>query len=69
MCGRLSLADILAYRTTTFNNAPTVKTDFGTFKLAPGGAYDIASIACPAGEKLSLKFSALGTSYLDFFQE
>lgn len=63
------MADIPAYRTTTYDTAPKVHTDFGTFQLTPGGAYDIASIACPAGEKLSVWFEALGTSYLDFFQE
>ena len=64
-----SLLDGPAVEDTTYNTSPKSHMTYGNFQMTPGGAYDIASIACPAGEKLAVGFKAIGSSYLDFFQE
>ncbi|KAI5370035.1 putative ubiquitin 3 binding protein But2 [Septoria linicola] len=58
-----------ATETTTYASAPKIQHDLGTFALTPSSAFDIASISCPAGEKLSVWLQAVGSSYIDFFQD
>ncbi|KAF2159256.1 hypothetical protein M409DRAFT_60960 [Zasmidium cellare ATCC 36951] len=54
---------------TTFETSPKVVTDYGSFSLSPGNAYDIASIPCPAGQAIGIWFHTTGNGVLDFFQD
>ncbi|KAF2207425.1 hypothetical protein CERZMDRAFT_102323 [Cercospora zeae-maydis SCOH1-5] len=65
----LALLDDPATERTTFANLPKVKQDLGRHALAPGAAFDIASMACPAGNRFSVWLQAKGDSYIDFFQD
>jgi len=53
---------------TTYANAPNVTADYGTFKLSPGNAYNIANFPCPAGDRLGFKMSSNDTTFT-YFQD
>lgn len=58
-----------ASQDTTYANAPTTKTDFGAFTLAPGNAYKIADFACPAGQAIGIWMDAHANTALNYFQD
>ena len=58
-----------ASKHTTYNTAPEEAYQFGHYKLEPGNAYRIGSHSCPAGEVATFKMSAVGSSYLNYFQD
>jgi hypothetical protein len=63
---QLSLA---ATEATTRDNTPSVMKDLGEFTLSEGSSTLVESFACPAGESLSFEMSAVGDTYLYFFQD
>ncbi|PYI03741.1 hypothetical protein BO78DRAFT_409650 [Aspergillus sclerotiicarbonarius CBS 121057] len=58
-----------ASQSTTYNNAPSVKQDYGDFTLSPGNSYLIASFSCPAGQTVSYEMKEAGSTYLNFFED
>jgi hypothetical protein len=54
---------------TTWDNAPSVEKDLGEFTLSEGSSTLVESFVCPAGERLSFEMSAVGDTYLYFFQD
>lgn len=62
------LSDV-ATSTTTFNNQPSVSTDLGTFNIGVGSSTLIKSFACPAGDAIAYELSAVGDTYLYFFED
>lgn len=54
---------------TTYATAPKPGYDFGVFGLAPGNAYNIGQHICPAGRAATFIMSAVGQSYLNYFQD
>jgi Ubiquitin 3 binding protein But2 C-terminal domain len=58
-----------ANEATTWDNAPSVETDFGEFILTEGSSTLIESFACPAGETVAFEMSAVDDTYLYYFQD
>lgn len=54
---------------TTFASSPKIVTDYGSFTMSPGNAYDIASIPCPAGKAIGIWLHTTGNGVLDYFQD
>lgn len=54
---------------TSYANAPPVADDYGVTVVAPGGAYTIASFACPAGQAISFEMRSEGGTVLEYFQD
>lgn len=53
---------------TTYETAPSIKTDYGAFTLEPGMSYTIAEFECPAGQKIAFEMSSSSTSF-SYFQD
>jgi hypothetical protein len=64
-----SMLSSVASASTTYNNAPDVKTDYGVTQVAPGHSYSIATFPCPAGTAISFKMKASGDTNLNYFQD
>lgn len=58
-----------ASQSTTFNTAPSVKTDYGMTKLVSGSSTVISTFACPAGEAIGFQMKAGGDTSLTYFQD
>lgn len=58
-----------ATQTTTFNNAPSVKTDFGVTTIAPGNSYVISTFACTSGGAVAFELKEAGTTDFTFFED
>ncbi|RAK86490.1 hypothetical protein BO79DRAFT_210308 [Aspergillus costaricaensis CBS 115574] len=58
-----------ASESTTYNNAPGVKQDYGDFTLSPGNSYLISTFSCPAGQTVSYEMKEAGSTYLNFFED
>jgi hypothetical protein len=58
-----------ASTSTTYDNAPSVEKDLGDFTLTEGSSTLVETFACPAGETVTYELSALGDSYLHYFQD
>ncbi|KAH8787348.1 putative GPI anchored cell wall protein [Hyaloscypha sp. PMI_1271] len=58
-----------ATEATTWDNAPSVEKDLGEFTLSEGSSTLVESFVCPAGETLSFEMSAVGDTFLYFFQD
>lgn len=58
----------VASAATTYNNAPKVAKDLGTFTITPGSSTIVASGACAAGTTVSYELVAEGTTALYYFQ-
>jgi len=58
-----------ASASTTYDNQPSVAKDLGNFDINVGSSTLIESFACPAGEAISYELSAVGDTYLYFFQD
>jgi len=59
----------VASQSTTFANAPAVKTDYGVTTVAPGNSYNIATFPCPAGSAVSYELKSVGGTSLTYFQD
>ncbi|KAH8816453.1 ubiquitin 3 binding protein But2 C-terminal domain-containing protein [Xylogone sp. PMI_703] len=59
----------VATQSTTWSNAPNVASDLGTFTITPGSSTLVKSFACPAGTAVSYELSAVGDTYLNYFQD
>ncbi|PMD24454.1 hypothetical protein NA56DRAFT_656185 [Hyaloscypha hepaticicola] len=58
-----------ATQSTTWDNAPGVEKDLGEFTLSEGSSTLIESFACPAGQTVAFEMSAVGDTYLYYFQD
>jgi len=58
-----------ATQSTTWDNAPSVEKDLGEFTLSEGSSTLIESFACPAGQTVAFEMSAVGDTYLYYFQD
>ncbi|EED19036.1 GPI anchored cell wall protein, putative [Talaromyces stipitatus ATCC 10500] len=69
--GKVDFAELssLATESTTFNNAPSVKTDFGVTTIAPGHSYVISTFACPSGQAIAFELKEAGTTDFSFFED
>ncbi|KAI9834615.1 MAG: hypothetical protein M1826_000017 [Phylliscum demangeonii] len=59
----------VADASTTFANAPPIKTDYGVTTVAPGNSYTIATFPCPAGQRIAFELKAVGDTSLVYFQD
>ncbi|RFU30873.1 hypothetical protein B7463_g5437, partial [Scytalidium lignicola] len=59
----------VAAQGTTWSNAPSVASDLGDFTITPGSSTLVKSFACPAGTAVSYELSAVGDTYLNYFQD
>lgn len=64
-----SMLSGIATQSTTFANAPTVKTDYGITPVAPGNSYTIATFPCPANTAVAFEMKSQGGTCLDYFQD
>ncbi|QUC22911.1 uncharacterized protein UV8b_07152 [Ustilaginoidea virens] len=55
--------------TTTWNNQPGKKTDYGSVAVAPGHSYSVATFPCPAGQTVAFKMEGCGDTDLRYFQD
>lgn len=69
--GKVDFAELNspATQSTTFNNAPTVKTDFGVTTIAPGNSYVISTFPCPSGEAVAFELKEAGSTDFTFFED
>ncbi|GAM40099.1 GPI anchored cell wall protein [Talaromyces pinophilus] len=69
--GKVDFAELSspATQSTTFNNAPPVKTDFGVTTITPGNSYVISSFACPSGQAVAFEMKEAGTTEFTFFED
>ena len=58
-----------ASQSTTYNNVPSVKQDYGDFTVSPGNSYLISTFSCPAGQTVSYEMKEAGSTYLNFFED
>ncbi|KAL1850857.1 hypothetical protein Plec18170_006694 [Paecilomyces lecythidis] len=61
--------DSPAQQSTSSSNAPGVKSELGTFTVAPGNNYTISTFSCPAGQTVAYEISNAGSTNLDYFQD
>lgn len=54
---------------TTYDNAPSEKTSYGTTTVAPGNSYSIATFDCPAGQRITYKLKSAADTSLKWFQD
>ncbi|CAM1510104.1 Fc.00g004390.m01.CDS01 [Cosmosporella sp. VM-42] len=58
-----------ASESTTWNNKPGKKNDYGTTRVAPGSSYLIATFDCPAGTAIAFEIDSVGGTCLNYFQD
>ena len=58
-----------AKESSSYSNAPSVKSELGSKTLTPGNSYTIATGACEAGKTVSYELSATGSYELEYFQD
>ncbi|KAF5856398.1 hypothetical protein ETB97_007448 [Aspergillus alliaceus] len=58
-----------ASESTTYNNAPGVKEDYGDITISPGNSYLISTFECPAGQAVSYEMKNSGSTELNFFED
>ncbi|KAF2846287.1 hypothetical protein T440DRAFT_482649 [Plenodomus tracheiphilus IPT5] len=54
---------------TTWANAPGKEAELGSWSVAPGNAYTVASGSCEAGKTVSYELCATGDYALNYFQD
>lgn len=60
----------VATRETTYKNAPEIHDVLGNVKLTPGSVNLISERqGCAAGKTISFEMTAVGDSYINFFQD
>jgi hypothetical protein len=69
--GKVDFAELssTATQSTTFNNVPSVKTDFGVTSIAPGNSFVISTFACPSGQAVAFEMKEAGTTDFTFFED
>jgi hypothetical protein len=69
--GKVDFAELSspATQSTTFNNAPSVKTDFGVTTIAPDNSYVISTFTCPSGQAVAFEMKGAGTTDFTFFED
>lgn len=69
--GKISMARLEepANNGTTFDNAPKVSAELGTFTLAAGTSNVITTFDCPLGQAIGFKMSNAGSTNLKYFQD
>ncbi|KAE8163662.1 ubiquitin 3 binding protein But2 C-terminal domain-containing protein [Aspergillus tamarii] len=69
--GKVDFASLqsAATQSTTYNNAPAVKEDYGDFTISPGNSYLVSTFDCPAGQAVSYEMKNSGSTELDFFED
>jgi hypothetical protein len=58
-----------ASEATSWDNAPSVEKELGEFVLTEGSSTLVESFECPAGETVTFEMSAVGDTYLYYFQD
>jgi hypothetical protein len=58
-----------ASEATSWDSAPSVEKELGQFVLTEGSSTLVESFACPAGETIAFEMSAVGETYLYYFQD
>jgi hypothetical protein len=58
-----------ATQSTSYSNAPAVKTDYGVKTVSPGNSYTIATFSCPAGQTVAYELKNAGSTDLNYFQD
>jgi hypothetical protein len=58
-----------ANQQTSYANQPAKASDLGSFSVAPGGSYVVASGACAAGQTVSYEMCGQGDFALEYFQD
>ncbi|KAJ9308108.1 hypothetical protein DTO217A2_2349 [Paecilomyces variotii] len=66
---RFASLDSPAQQSTSYSNAPGVKSELGTFTVSPGHNYTISTFTCPAGQTVSYEISNAGSTDLNYFQD
>ena len=54
---------------TTYNNAPTVKQDYGALTVTPGNSYLVSTFSCPAGKAVGYELKNAGSTDLSYLQD
>ncbi|PHH82411.1 hypothetical protein CDD82_6099 [Ophiocordyceps australis] len=69
--GRLGFSRLKSPATehTTFNSKPAQQDDLGVIVAVPGNSYTIATFDCPADQRVGFEVSAVGGTYLKYFQD
>ncbi|KAL4893841.1 ubiquitin 3 binding protein But2 C-terminal domain-containing protein [Aspergillus ambiguus] len=69
--GKIDFASLesTASQSTTYNNAPAVKEDYGETTVSPGNSYVISTFSCPAGQAVSYEMKNAGSTNLNFFED
>ena len=69
--GKLDFAHVESPATdsTTWNNQPAVKVDYGVTAVSPGHTYVIATFDCPAGKTVGFGVREAGSTDLNYFQD
>ncbi|KAK2593266.1 hypothetical protein QQS21_009031 [Conoideocrella luteorostrata] len=58
-----------ASTSTTFNNQPGKKTDYGVTTVAPGNSYSIATFPCPGGQTIAFEMGECDNTNFRYFQD
>jgi hypothetical protein len=58
-----------ANQQTTWNNAPSKKSELGSVAIKPGNSYPISTGSCAAGTTQSIEVCSSNGLSLDFFQD
>jgi Ubiquitin 3 binding protein But2 C-terminal domain len=58
-----------ASTSTTYDNTPNVRNDYGTTIVGPGNSYLIATFPCPSGSTIAFEMKASGDTSLNYFQD
>lgn len=64
-----SMLDKPALPSTTYDNAPDVKEDYGVTTVDPGNSYTIATFDCPAGQAVGFEMESRAGTDLSFFED
>lgn len=59
----------LTTQETSYETVGEVEKDFGVQHLTPGSKAVVATFACPAGQRISFKASAVGNTDFEYFQD
>jgi len=59
----------VATQQTTFESIGEVEKDLGVQHLTPGSKAVVATFACPSGQRISFKASAVGNTDFEYFQD
>jgi hypothetical protein len=66
---KFSILEDVCKQGTTYETKGKVRSNLGSFKLAPGNSYHLGKGNCPAGETYSVEMTAKGDTCLNYFQD